>query len=156
MSAGNPQPVLSAQIALIGAMSLEELRLTWQAKLGGPPPKLRSADLLARALAHQLQVKALGDLPAPLRRRAADLARRFAEEPGFTPTPGPILKPGSSLVREWRGERHEVRVVEGGFTYRGEHLRSLSEAALKITGTKWNGLVFFGLKSRGHEPGARP
>jgi hypothetical protein len=148
MGAGDPQQTLTVEIALIGAMSLEELRRTWRVKLGGPPPKLRSADLLARALAHQLQVKARGDLPAPLRRRTAEMARRFAEEPGFTPAPGLVLKPGSSLVREWQGERHEVRVLEDGFSYRGERLRSLSEAALKITGTKWNGPVFFGLKAR--------
>ncbi|MFI4935213.1 MAG: DUF2924 domain-containing protein [Caulobacterales bacterium] len=147
-SAGSEQ-ALAAQVALVGRMSLDELRAAWRAMLGAPPPKLRSADLLARALAHELQVKALGDIPAPLRRRAADLAQRFVSEPGFTPTPGPVLKPGSSLIREWRGERHEVIVLEEGFSYRGQRLRSLSEAACKITGTKWNGLVFFGLKDRG-------
>jgi hypothetical protein len=155
MSGPNRQQRLSAEIARIGAMSLEELRQVWRARLGGCPPRLRSVDLLARALAHELQVRALGDLPAPMRRRAAELARRFAEEPGFTPNPGPVLKPGSSLVREWRGERHEVRVLEDGFSYRGEQIRSLSEAALKITGTKWNGLVFFGLKDRGQAPERR-
>ena len=148
MSGDEAHRALAAEIALIGAMSLEELRQAWQAKLGGPPPKLRSTDLLARALAHELQVKALGDLPAPLRRRASELARRFAQEPSFTPTPGPVLKAGSSLVREWRGERHEVRVLQDGFSYRGQRIGSLSEAAQKITGTKWNGLVFFGLKER--------
>ena len=149
MSGPDRQQRLSAEIARIGAMSLEELRQVWRSRLGGAPPRLRSVDLLARALAHELQVRALGDLPTPVRRRAAELARRFAEEPGFTPSPGLVLKPGSSLVREWRSERHEVRVLEDGFSYRGEKIRSLSEAALKITGTKWNGLVFFGLKERG-------
>ena len=149
MSGPDRQQRLSAEIARIGAMSLEELRQVWRSRRGGAPPRLRSVDLLARALAHELQVRALGDLPTPVRRRAAELARRFAEEPGFTPSPGLVLKPGSSLVREWRSERHEVRVLEDGFSYRGEKIRSLSEAALKITGTKWNGLVFFGLKERG-------
>jgi hypothetical protein len=88
------------------------------------------------------------DLSAPLRRKAIELARRFEDEPGFSPTPGPVLKPGSSLIREWRGVRHEIRILEDGFNYKGEHLRSLSEAAQRITGTKWNGQVFFGLKDR--------
>ena len=146
---------LADELALIGAMSLEELRLAWQTRLGAPAPKLRSSDLLARALAHELQVQALGHIPAPARRRMSELARRFAEEPRFTPTPVPALKPGSSLVRDWRGERHEVRVLEEGLSYRGERLGSLSEAARKITGTRWNGLVFFGLRAR-RESGARP
>lgn len=148
MSGQDLQQALSGEIAIVRTMSLEELRQAWRVKLGTLPPKLRSVDLLARALAHELQVKALGDLPAPLRRRANELARRFAEDPAFRPVPGPALKPGSSLIREWRGERHEVRVLEDGFSYRGEHLRSLSEVAQKITGTKWNGLIFFGLKDR--------
>lgn len=63
-------------------------------------------------------------------------------------TPGPALKSGSSLIKEWRGVRHEVRVLEDGFSYQGERLGSLSEAAQRITGTKWNGHVFFGLKAR--------
>jgi hypothetical protein len=60
----------------------------------------------------------------------------------------PKLKPGSSLIREWRGVRHEVIVLDEGFSYLGERLGSLSEAAQRITGTKWNGPVFFGLKAR--------
>ncbi len=152
MSEQDIQRSLSSELASIGAMSLEDLRAAWRAKLGTAPPRLRSIDLLARALAQELQIRALGDLPAPLRRRASDLARRFAEDPAFRPVAGPALKPGSSLIREWRGERHEIRVMEDGFSYRGEPIRSLSEAALKITGTKWNGLIFFGLKER---PSAR-
>ena len=56
---------------------------------------------------------------------------------------------GSSRIKEWRGVRHEVRVLEDGFSYMGERFGSLSEVARRITGTRWNGLVFFGLKARG-------
>ena len=59
------------------------------------------------------------------------------------------LKPGSSLVREWGGARHEVAVTEEGFSYQGRVFGSLSQVAGHITGTKWNGPVFFGLKPRG-------
>jgi hypothetical protein len=52
------------------------------------------------------------------------------------------------LIREWQGVRHEVAVTAEGFTYLGEPYRSLSQVAHRITGTKWNGLVFFGLKPR--------
>ena len=146
---GQPkQADLGEELTHLETLTLGELRQVWAARLNRPPPRLRSRDLLVRALAYQLQIRALGDLSAPLRRKAIELARRFENEPGFSPTPGPVLKPGSSLIREWRGVRHEVRVMEDGFSYQGESLRSLSEAAHRITGTKWNGLVFFGLKER--------
>ena len=129
-------------------MTIDQLRSVWRARLASPPPKIRARELMALALAYQLQAKAHGDLPGPLRRRAAELARRFTEDKSYKPVPGPVLKPGSSLIKEWRGVRHEVRVLEDGFSYLGEQLGSLSEAAERITGTKWNGLVFFGLKAR--------
>jgi hypothetical protein len=129
-------------------MSLAELRAAWTERLGVEPPKLRTRDLLALALAHRLQVRAHGDLPGPAKRKMAELARRFTEDRSYTPTPGPTLKPGSALIKEWRGVRHEVWVLEQGFSYRGERFGSLSEVAQRVTGTKWNGHVFFGLKAR--------
>ncbi|MDO8912755.1 MAG: DUF2924 domain-containing protein [Phenylobacterium sp.] len=141
MSAGN-------LLAGLESMSLAELRATWTERLGVEPPKLRTRDLLALALAHRLQARTHGDLPGPAKRKMAELARRFTEDRSYTPTPGPALKSGSSLIKEWRGVRHEVRVLEDGFSYQGERLGSLSEAAQRITGTKWNGHVFFGLKAR--------
>lgn len=139
---------LEAKLATVEALSLEGLRQAWTRELGGAPPKLRTRELMALALAQRLQVRALGDLPGPMKRRVAELARRFTEDRSYTPTPGPNLKPGSSLIKEWRGVRHEVRVHEDGFSYQGEPFGSLSEVAQRITGTKWNGLVFFGLKAR--------
>jgi hypothetical protein len=135
-------------LAGLESMSLAELRAAWTERLGGDPPKLRTRDLLALALAHRLQTRVHGDLPGPVKRRMAELARRFAEDQTYTPTPGPALKPGSALIKEWRGVRHEVWVLEQGFSYRGERFGSLSEVAQKITGTKWSGHVFFGLKAR--------
>jgi hypothetical protein len=151
---GSTEEALAAELRRLGTLSLDELRAAWRTRLGGEPPRLRSADLVARALAHELQVRAFGDLPAPLRRRAADLARRFQGEPDFRPAPEQALKAGCSLVREWGGQRHEVKVLDDGFSYRGEPVRSLSEAALRITGTKWNGRLFFGLSERGPRKGA--
>lgn len=135
-------------LAGLDAMSLAELRAAWTERLGSEPAKLRTRELMALALAHRLQVRAHGALPGPLKRRMAELARRFREDRGYTPTPGPVLKPGSSLIKEWRGVRHEVRVLEEGFSYEGRRFGSLSEVAQHITGTKWNGRVFFGLKER--------
>lgn len=129
-------------------MNLDELRSVWIERTGEPPPRLRAPELMALALAYRLQARAHGDLPGVMKRRTAELARRFANDPKYAAVVGPALKPGSSLIKEWRGVRHEVRVLEQGFSYQGEPLGSLSEAAERITGTKWNGQVFFGLKAR--------
>ena len=59
----------------------------------------------------------------------------------------PRLKPGTRLMREWRGRSHEVQVLDDGFSWQGTHYRSLSAIARKITGTAWSGPLFFGLRS---------
>ena len=56
------------------------------------------------------------------------------------------LSAGATLLREWNGETHEVRVLEKGFDYRGHKHRSLSAIAREITGTRWSGPAFFGLR----------
>ena len=129
-------------------MTTPELRQLWGERLGGSLPAFRTRELLGLALAYQLQARRHGDLSGAARRRIAELGRRFSEDRSFTPTPGPTLKHGSSLIKEWRGVRHEVRVLEEGFSYQGERFGSLSEVARRITGTKWNGHLFFGLKAR--------
>ncbi|WGU41427.1 DUF2924 domain-containing protein [Phenylobacterium sp. NIBR 498073] len=141
MSAGD-------HLAGLDALSLAELRAAWTERLGGELPKLRTRELMALALAHRLQIRVHGDLPGSSKRRMAELARRFREDRGYTPTPGPNLRPGTTLIKEWRGVRHEVWVLEEGFSYMGQRFGSLSEVAQHITGTKWNGRVFFGLKER--------
>ena len=100
-------------------------------------------------MAYRLQIESHGDVPSPMRRRMAEHAERFAADRAYSPAPTLALKPGSSLVREWGGARHEVAVTEEGFSYQGRVFGSLSQVAGHITGTKWNGPVFFGLKPRG-------
>lgn len=143
--AGNAS--ISEAIRGLTELDLPALRAAWR-RQGGEPPNYRTRDLLARAMAYRLQAAAFGDLAPPLKRKAAGYAAKFSANRAFTPTPGPVLKPGCSLVREWKGVRHEVAVTEDGFSYLDRPYRSLSQVAQTITGTKWNGLVFFGLKNR--------
>ena len=63
------------------------------------------------------------------------------------------IKPGSELVRTWNRRTYRVRVLEKGFAYDGKTFASLSEIATSITGTKWNGPRFFGLRSAGSADG---
>ena len=144
-----PTPTtIPTDIETIATLDLERLRAEWRQRWG-EPQRFRSRELLARAFAHKLQAEVFDDLPAPARRRVAELGERFIADRSFVPQAATTLLPGSSLIREWRGKRHEVAVSADGFLYQGERFRSLSQVAHHITGTKWNGPVFFGLKRKG-------
>jgi hypothetical protein len=130
------QDRLEHQVESLNALDLPRLREAWPVRFG-PVPKIRSASLLRRMLAWRLQAEALGGLDAETRR----LLRRPA------PSKGPRLAPGARLAREWQGERHEVEVLVKGVGYRGGVYASLSEVARTITGVRWNGPRFFGLRS---------
>ena len=128
---------VTEEVRGLGVLNLEALRSAWQRRYGSPP-RLRSADLLRRILAWRIQAEALGGLPVETRRA---LARTSAAPRG------PKLEPGVRLTREWRGVRHEVEMMQQGVLYRGQAYASLSEVARAITGTRWNGPRFFGLRS---------
>src|SRR5438270_2281642 len=127
---------LEAELARIAAMNIGELRSLWREREGGEAPKGFSKDLLARALAYAIQEEQLGGLSPELKKL---LANPDAEPPRR-------IKPGSVIVREYAGARHEVFVVERGFSWQGKTYPSLSAIAKEITGTRWNGPRFFGLR----------
>lgn len=119
------------------SLSLQELRERWRAHGFGAPPRLRSPDLVRRCLAWLIQTKAYGGVPPALRRQLRGDG-----------TTGEGLEVGTRIAREWNGRRHEVEVVDGGYLYAGRTWSSLSPIALEITGTRWNGPAFFGLRRR--------
>ena len=129
-------PAVEAEVERLPMLDLHGVREAWPPRFG-LVPKLRSPDLLRRQLAWRLQAEAYDDLDAVTR-------KLLAKPPA--PTGGPRIEVGTRLVREWKGERHEVEVLEEGVLYRGETLASLSEAARVITGVRWNGPRFFGLR----------
>jgi hypothetical protein len=137
----------AAQMEGVERLRLPELRTAWGDRWGDVPA-FRSRDLLSRAFLYRLQAEANGDLEARLKRELRLHALRFEKDRGHDPGPAVNLKPGTVLVREWAGKRHEVQVIAKGFQYGGETYRSLSKVAETITGTRWNGLLFFGLRSR--------
>jgi hypothetical protein len=138
---------VSAELDLIADMPLPALREAWRRRWG-EPPQYRSRELLSRAYAYRLQALAEGDLAGATKRRITEYAAKFTADRAFRPAPGPAIKPGSTLIREWGGVRHEVAVIAQGFGYQGQTFKSLSAVAQYITGVKWNGHVFFGLKRR--------
>lgn len=137
--------VLEAEIVRLDTLGLSELRAFWAEHLG-KPPLIASTEVTRRWLAWELQAKKLGGLDAPTRRRLRQVrqAPKFAasEHPRSDATP----KPGTILTREWAGSTHKVTVLEEGYSWGGRTWSSLSEIATKITGTRWSGPRFFGLK----------
>lgn len=130
---------VAEEVGALLAMDLEGLRAEWR-RLYGPPPKLRSVDLLRRILAWKLQADRLGGIDRKLRKALAARPRK---------APSPRLSNGARISREWQGRRYDVEQTADGFAYQGKTYGSLSEVAREITGSRWNGPRFFGLRKGG-------
>jgi Protein of unknown function (DUF2924) len=144
---------VEAEIARLRDLDLAALRVEWRKLMRSEPPAFMKRDLLLRGLAYQLQVRAFGGLDRDSTRLLDRLAR--ADNPGavLASMRQRRLKPGTLLVREWGGEIHRVIVAEHGFLWREQTYESLSVIARMITGTRWNGPRFFGLRE--HRAGER-
>jgi hypothetical protein len=141
---------IDVEIARLRDLDVAALRARWQTVFGrGAPPHL-PRHLLFRMVAYRLQVDILGDLDAESRRlldqsetpekagqRAVDVGKRVS-----------MLRPGTVLGREWRGRIQRVAVLADGFSWNGKTYPSLSKVAFAITGTRWNGPKFFGLRDK--------
>jgi hypothetical protein len=136
---------LSGELAGLPALGPERLKEQWRTLYGTEPPPRISEDLLRRAIAYRLQERALGGLKPSTRRLLLRVARDARRSRPATPVRK--ITPGAVLIREWRGTTHQVTVLEDGVLFRGKRHRSLSEVARKITGSRWSGPLFFGLKA---------
>ncbi len=139
---------LAADLDRLAAMDAASLRRRWRMLFGRPAPEQLPRALLQRALAYRIQVDALGDLDRETIRMLDRLARG-GRDGAVIPLPElRATKPGTLLVREWKGALHRVMVLEQGFAWNGQTYDSLSKVARAITGTNWNGPRFFGLRER--------
>jgi hypothetical protein len=143
------------EIAHLRGLDLEGLRARWRSLTGRAAPAQLPRALLLGALAYRVQAAALGDLD---RASVRFLERLAAEdrsgERATVPIPTSIsLRPGSELNREWEGTVQRVWVLADGYAWNGTTYKSLSQVARAITGTRWNGPRFFGLRDR--KPGER-
>ena len=139
---------LAAKLAAISEMAAVELRTEWRRLYRAHPPKRIGRHLLELGVAWKLQERAYGGLSSAMKRRLADMAKTMDEKGGLTKSRAVTLKPGSKLVREWRGATHDVLVLEDGFQWRGQRWRSLSAIAREISGAHWSGPRFFGLQTK--------
>ncbi|WP_436642170.1 DUF2924 domain-containing protein [Microbaculum sp. FT89] len=138
---------VEAELRSLGALSLRNLRARWKSLYGHTAPPYLRRDLLIQAIAYQMQVEKYGGLSAATKRKIRTIAEAARGKGDVSSAVDRPLRPGTRLVREWRGETHTVAVVDGGFEWRCNRYRSLSAVARAITGTSWNGRVFFGLKA---------
>jgi hypothetical protein len=138
---------VAADIAGLDALFKDDLAQRFRELYGRPPPRYVHRGLLLRAVAHRVQENAQGGPNPALRRRLARLADELRRTGRIAVGSRPLVKPGTRLLREWQGETHTVTVLENGFEYRGERHDSLSVIARAITGTRWSGPAFFGLRN---------
>lgn len=131
---------LEEQLAGLTTLSSAQLRGMWQEVTGSPVPRI-SPKLLRLALGYELQVKALGGLSRSTQQKLAQISS--------AKTRTTAARAGMRLVREWNGTIHVVRIGEDNVVHwNGREWRSLSEVAREITGTRWSGPAFFGLKRK--------
>ena len=124
------------------------LKDRWRGLYGTKPPPKIHRSLLIAAVAHRMQEKALGALKSSVRRHLMQAVNNPAT---CRPSTGHLcLRPraGTVLVRDWGGVTHQAKVLEDGILFRSKRYKSLSEIARVITGTRWSGPLFFGLKIR--------
>ena len=145
---------IAREIEGLATLEVTDLRVEWRRVLGKTVPYLKpSADLLRRDVAHAWQTSEFGGPSLFARRQLAALGKTdlvYGSGKGRTPSASfkSELKPGTALHKTWHGELHEVMVLPLGFGYRGKTYGSLSKIAREITGTRWSGPAFFGLKKK--------
>jgi hypothetical protein len=134
------------QLLALGAAALQQ---KWVALFGAEPSSRFGRQLMIRALAYRLQERTLGGLKPSTRR----LLDRIGDGSTIDPEriPSGRASAGTVLIREWRGVSHRVTVLDRDVVYRGRRYKSLSEVARVITGARWSGPLFFGLRRRAKE-----
>jgi Protein of unknown function (DUF2924) len=137
---------IAEELARLSMATIFELRGEWRRLHRAPPPMRLSRDLLMRAITYKLQERPLGGLSKSILRKLECLNGEPKVSGSPKPAPPISLKPGTRLVREWRGVTRTVLVHADGFEWNGRRYRSLSEIARAITGAHWSGPRFFGLR----------
>jgi hypothetical protein len=147
-----PKTLIEEEIAQLCDLDLKGLRVRWLNVFGKPAPAHLNQYFLFRIIAYRLQADRLGDLDAEtlkvLNQAAGQdgsvsaVSKNLArlDQRRFAPPPGTVL------VREWDRKSHRVMVIPDGYAWNGKSFDSLSQVAFAITGTKWNGPRFFGLR----------
>jgi DUF2924 family protein len=146
-------PAVEAELDRLPTMRIVDLRIRYRELYRAEPPKAFGPDLLRRSIAHRIQERTYGGLSRDHQRLLDQLVKAARAKPNGRLELPQRIKPGSELVRTWNRRTYRVTVRESGFAYEGQTYESLSEIASKITGTRWNGPRFFGLRRSSNETG---
>ena len=136
---------LTGEIATLNTLEPAALLQKWKALFGTDPSPLLARIFMVRAIAYRLQEQRYGGLK-PSTQRLLDRVCEGHADVGRKRIPDKRVSAGTVLIREWHGVGHQVTVIDKGVLYRGERYRSMSEVARLITGARWSGPRFFGVK----------
>lgn len=140
------QEAIPTELTKLPQCSIHQLRERWRALFQIEPPQAFGPDLLRRSIAQKLQENAFGKLSSTVKRELSRVVTSLEGNPTARIELPRRIKPGAVLVRDWKGKSKRVMVLDKGFAYEGRTYPSLSEIAREITGTRWNGPRFFGLR----------
>jgi hypothetical protein len=143
---------LSAAIDALTTMNSVQLREEWHRVYGTVPNKGLGPSLMRRGIAYRMQEQVYGGLSPATLRTLVRLAEQLTRSGDLDVERQLSLKTGTRLVREWHGRTCHVTVLESSFLYEDQQYASLSQIARVITGTKWSGPRFFGLRQRAEPP----
>ena len=151
----------ASEIECLNALDPGLLHRRWRALMGRAAPAHLSRSLMVRILAYRQQAQANGDLDRATLRVLDAVIGQGEPASGSPPVavslgPQPELRPGTVLTREYGGVLHRVMVGEQDFLWNGQPYVSLSKVARAITGTRWNGPRFFGLRQKGKGSDGKP
>ena len=141
---------LVRDVASLTALDAAALRQRWKALFGADPSPRVGRSLMVSAISYRIQERALGGLK-PATQRLLDRIVEGRSELALERIPKRRASAGTLLIREWRGVSHRVTVLDNDVVYRKRRYKSLSEVTRAITGARWSGPLFFGLKRRAKE-----
>ena len=149
MNSIQTQPSVAAQVAGLPQLPMKELWSFWDKYFDRRPPHTNREYLESR-LAYKIQEEAYGGLTTEVKKRLIAIGVKHSRIKPRRKVQEIYFAPGTVLVREWGQRDHQVTVTASGlFEYEGRAFKSLSAVARHITGTQWNGLLFFGLRKNG-------
>ena len=145
----NPKTTVAAQLAALPSMPMAELWSLWDEHFPRRPGH-RNRHYIESRLAYRIQEVAYGALPKPIRRMLVEAGAKHSKiKAAAGRSTQTLLMPGTTLIREWEDREFRVTVTPDGlYALDGQVFKSLSAAARHITGTRWNGPKFFGLRDR--------
>jgi hypothetical protein len=147
---GDGSQGLQQEIADLPTIDIDGLREKWTALFGFNPSPLLGRPFMIGSIAYRLQEKRFGGLKPSIQQLLEQVCEA-ALDADLPRLPKPRAAAGTVLIREWRGVRHRVTVLDDAVVYRGQRYKSLSEVARIIPGARWSGPRFFGLGRRTQE-----